>query len=57
MSSADADRSEIARHAANTRWRGQVISRAMDTLRSRSNELTAEQLADLRTIAEEAPDE
>jgi hypothetical protein len=49
----DAQASEAARSLANARWRGQVISRAIDTLRSRSNELSADQLADLRAIADE----
>jgi hypothetical protein len=44
--------SEAARSLANARWRGQVISRAINTLASRSGELTAEQLADLRAIAD-----
>jgi hypothetical protein len=57
MSIADADaRSEHASRAANARWRGQVIGRAIETLRSRSNELDEQQLADLRAIAEEAPE-
>jgi hypothetical protein len=46
--------SEAARALANARWRGQVISRAISTLASRSGELTEDQLADLRAIAEGA---
>jgi hypothetical protein len=53
MSNADADaRSEQARAAAAARWRGQVISRAVATVASRSDELTDAQLADLRLIAD-----
>jgi hypothetical protein len=52
----DAQASEAARALANARWRGAVISRAIDTLKSRSNELSAEQLADLRAIADEQED-
>ena len=48
----DTQASEAGRDLANARWRGQVISRAIDTLRSRSTELSAEQLADLRAIAD-----
>lgn len=47
----DTQASEAARSLANARWRGQVINRAIDTLRSRSTELDAQQLADLRAIA------
>jgi hypothetical protein len=53
--SAPSDASEAARSLANTRWRGQVIDRAIETLRSRSNELDAQQLADLRAIADGPP--
>ena len=49
--------SEAARSLANSRWRGQVIGRAIETLRSRSNELDAGQLADLRAIADGPPGE
>lgn len=48
----DTQASEAARSLANARWRGQVINRAIDTLRSRSTELDAQQLADLRAIAD-----
>jgi hypothetical protein len=44
--------SEAARALANARWRGQVIGRAIETLAQRSSELSAEQLADLRAIAD-----
>jgi hypothetical protein len=59
MTDCASEASEAARALSNARWRGQVISRAIDTLRSRSNELDAEQLADLRAIADEqeAPSE
>lgn len=53
---ADTQASEAARSLANVRWRGQVISRAISTLRSRSTELDAEQLADLREIAGQRED-
>ena len=49
---ADADASEAARALANARWRGQVIGRAIETLAQRSSELSPEQLADLRAIAD-----
>lgn len=52
----DAQASEAARNLANARWRGQVIDRAIATLRSRSTELDAVQLADLRAIAEQRED-
>jgi hypothetical protein len=49
----DAQQASVAaRSLANARWRGQVINRAISTLASRSGELTEEQLADLRAIAE-----
>lgn len=44
--------SEAARELANARWRGQVVSRAISTLAERSAELTPQQLADLRAIAD-----
>ena len=47
----DTQASEAGRALADARWRGQVISRAIATLRSRSNELDAEQLAELDAIA------
>lgn len=50
--SADTQASEAARNLANARWRGQVIGRAISTLAERSSELTPEQLADLRAIAD-----
>jgi hypothetical protein len=46
------DASEAGRSLANTRWRGAVITRAIETLRSRSTELDAQQLQDLRAIAD-----
>jgi hypothetical protein len=55
MTECASDASEAARSLANTRWRGQVIGRAIETLRSRSNELDAQQLADLRAIADGTP--
>jgi hypothetical protein len=55
MSSADADASEAGRSLANARWRGQVISRAIATLAERSGELSPDQLADLRAIADRPP--
>ena len=48
----DGAASEAARALANQRWRGQVITRAMETIRDRRGELDAEQLADLRRIAD-----
>ena len=48
----DGTASEAARALANARWRGQVIGRAIETLAQRSSELSAEQLADLRAIAD-----
>jgi hypothetical protein len=55
MSNADADavRSELARQAANARWRGQVISRAIATIASRRSELDTEQLEQLAAIADD----
>ena len=50
---ADAQASEAARSLANVRWRGQVVAKAISTLRSRSTELSAGQLADLRAIADQ----
>jgi hypothetical protein len=52
---ADADASEAARSLANARWRGQVITRALRTLAERSGELSPDQLADLRAIADGPP--
>lgn len=49
---AASEASEAARALVNARWRGQVVSRAMRTLAERSGELTAEQLRDLRAIAD-----
>ena len=46
------DASEAGRSLANQRWRGQVISRAIATLAERSGELSPDQLADLRAIAD-----
>jgi hypothetical protein len=46
-----AQESEAGRSLANVRWRGQVIAKAIETLRSRSTELDSQQLADLRAIA------
>ena len=43
--------SEAGRALVAHRWRGQVINRAIATLRSRSNELDAQQLAELDAIA------
>lgn len=49
---ADTQASEAARNLVNVRWRGQVINKAIATIASRSSELTPEQLADLRAIAD-----
>lgn len=48
----DAQASEAARALAGARWRGQVITRAIATIADRQDELTGEQLADLRAIAD-----
>jgi len=48
------DASAAGRELANARWRGQVISRAIATLAERSGELSPDQLADLRVIADSA---
>ena len=47
------DASAAAREMNRARWRDQVIKRTLETLRSRSNELSPDQLADLRAIADE----
>lgn len=54
MSIADASQQ---RDAANARWRGQVVAKAVETLRSRAGELSDSQRADLLTIAAERHDD
>jgi hypothetical protein len=56
MTDAQQDASEAARSLANSRWRGQVIDRAIAELARRSGELSPEQLADLRAIADSPGD-
>ena len=53
----NAQASEAARDLANARWRGQVISRTIATIGQRRGELSPEQLADLRAIADYQDDE
>ena len=48
----NAQASEAARDLANARWRGQVIAKAISTIAERRGELSAEQIADLRAIAD-----
>lgn len=52
----DTQASEAGRDLANARWRGRVISRAIATLAERSGELSPDQLADLRAIADQRED-
>lgn len=51
----DTQASEAARSLANTRWAGQVVTRALETLASRSDELTDEQRDAVRAIADGEP--
>jgi hypothetical protein len=55
MSTAEDSASQAGRSLANARWRGQVISRAIATLAERSGELSPDQIADLRAIADGTP--
>lgn len=50
----DTQASEAGRELARARWGTQTLDRAVVEVVSRARELTSEQLADLRAIAEEA---
>ena len=52
---ASAQSSDAARELANARWAGQVVTKALETLASRSAELSPEQLAQLAEIADGEP--
>lgn len=51
MGNADA-RHRAAKAAALARWGNQVVSRAVGVVQERADELSPEQLADLRQIAD-----
>jgi hypothetical protein len=48
----DTNASEAGKALIAARWRGQVVSRAVQTIVDRADELTAEQLAELAAVAE-----